>query len=43
MMTYAFVLYTAFRFDYDAEKNGYLFAFVGVIAVVGQGCFFTSS
>lgn len=37
IMTYAFVLYTAHRFGFTAEQNGYLFAFVGVIAVVVQG------
>ena len=37
IMTYAFVLYTASRFGYDAEKNGYLFFFVGIISVIGQG------
>jgi DHA1 family tetracycline resistance protein-like MFS transporter len=36
IMTYAFVLYTAFRFGYNAEQNGYLFAFVGIAAVFGQ-------
>ncbi|MFM9903138.1 MAG: MFS transporter [Pyrinomonadaceae bacterium] len=40
IMTYAFVLYTAFRFDYTPEQNGYLFAFVGVIAILGQGVLF---
>jgi DHA1 family tetracycline resistance protein-like MFS transporter len=35
--TYAFVLYTAFQFGYNAEQNGYLFAFVGIVSVVGQG------
>ncbi len=40
IMTYAFVLYTAFSFGYNAEQNGYLFAFVGIIAVVGQGVLF---
>ena len=40
IMTYAFVLYTAFRFGYTAEQNGYLFAFVGLIAIVGQGVLF---
>ena len=40
IMTYAFVLFTAFRFNYDAEQNGYLFALVGLTAVVGQGLLF---
>jgi DHA1 family tetracycline resistance protein-like MFS transporter len=37
IMTYAFVLYTAFRFGFTPEQNGYLFAFVGVVAIVVQG------
>lgn len=41
IMTYAFVLYTAFRFQYSPEQNGYLFAFVGVIAILGQGFLFS--
>ena len=40
IMTYAFVLYTAFRYGYDAEQNGYLFAFVGLIAIMFQGAVF---
>lgn len=40
IMTYAFVLFTSFRFGYDAEHNGYLFAFVGVMSVIGQGMLF---
>lgn len=40
IMTYAFVLYTAFRYGYNAEQNGYLFAFVGLIAIVVQGAVF---
>ena len=40
IMTGAFVLYTAFRFGYNAEQNGYLFAFVGVVSIVGQGVLF---
>ena len=39
-MTYAFVLYTSFRFEYNAEQNGYLFAFVGVISILVQGVLF---
>lgn len=40
IMTYAFVLYTAFRFGFSAEQNGYLFAFVGIVAIVAQGMLF---
>ncbi len=40
IMTYAFVLYTSVRFGYNAEQNGYLFFFVGIIAVLGQGLLF---
>jgi DHA1 family tetracycline resistance protein-like MFS transporter len=36
-MTTSFSLYTMFRFGYDAQHNGYLFAYVGLIAVVIQG------
>lgn len=37
IMTYAFVLFTAFTFEYNAEENGYLFAYVGLIAIIMQG------
>jgi DHA1 family tetracycline resistance protein-like MFS transporter len=37
IMTTTFSLYTMFRFGYDAQHNGYLFAYVGIIAVVIQG------
>jgi DHA1 family tetracycline resistance protein-like MFS transporter len=40
IMTYAFVLYTAFRYGYTAEQNGYLFAYVGLVSIVGQGLLF---
>lgn len=40
IMTYAYVLFTAFRFGYDAEHNGYLFAYVGMISIIGQGVLF---
>jgi DHA1 family tetracycline resistance protein-like MFS transporter len=40
IMTYAFVLYTSFEFGYSAEQNGYLFAYIGLIAIVGQGVLF---
>lgn len=41
IMTYAFVLYTIFRFGYDAEQNGYLFAYVGFLAIIMQGLLFS--
>ncbi len=37
IMTTAFSLYTMFRFGYDAQQTGYLFAYVGFIAVIIQG------
>jgi DHA1 family tetracycline resistance protein-like MFS transporter len=37
IMTTTFSLYTMFRFGYDAKHNGYLFAYVGVLAVIVQG------
>lgn len=37
IMTYAFVLYTIERFDFTAEQNGYIFALVGILAVIFQG------
>ena len=40
IMTYAFVLFTAYRFGYNAEQNGYLFAYVGIVAIVCQGILF---
>lgn len=40
IMTYAFVLYTAFRYGYTPEQNGYLFAYVGVVSIIGQGFLF---
>ncbi|MGB7069557.1 MAG: MFS transporter [Pyrinomonadaceae bacterium] len=40
IMTYAFVLFTSFRFGYDAEDNGYLFAYVGLMSIIGQGILF---
>jgi len=40
IMTYAFVLYTIERFGYTAEQNGYIFMFIGVIAVIFQGGLF---
>src|SRR5690242_14219197 len=37
IMTTSFSLYTIFRFGYDAQHTGYLFAYVGLIAVIIQG------
>ena len=37
IMTTVFSLFTMYRFGYDATHNGYLFAYVGLIAVVVQG------
>ena len=37
IMTTSFSLYTMFRFGYGAHHNGYLFAYVGLIAVIIQG------
>ncbi|MBC8031955.1 MAG: MFS transporter [Pyrinomonadaceae bacterium] len=37
IMTTTFTLYTMFRFGYDAQHNGYLFAYVGLLAVIVQG------
>ena len=37
IMTTTFALYTMYRFDYDAQHNGYLFTFIGILAVIVQG------
>ena len=37
IMTTSFSLYTMFRFGYDAQHTGYLFAYVGLISVIIQG------
>ena len=37
IMTTVFALFTMYRFGYDAQANGYLLAFIGVIAVIIQG------
>jgi len=37
IMTTSFSLYTMFRFGYDAQHTGYLFAYVGVLSVIVQG------
>ncbi|NNE98225.1 MAG: MFS transporter [Pyrinomonadaceae bacterium] len=40
IMTASFALYTMFRFGYNAEQNGYLFFYIGVLAVILQGFLF---
>lgn len=40
IMTASFALYTIYRFGYSAEQNGYLFAYVGVLAIIMQGFLF---
>ena len=40
IMTTSFSLYTMKRFGYDAEQNGYLFFYVGILAVIFQGGLF---
>ena len=37
IMTTVFALFTMYRFDFGPEHNGYLFAYVGLLAVVVQG------
>jgi len=37
IMTSSFSFYTMFRFGYDAQHTGLLFAYVGIIAIVIQG------
>ena len=37
IMTTTFTLYTIFRYGYDAQHNGYLFAYIGLLAAVVQG------
>ncbi len=37
IMTAFFALFTEKRFGYDAQANGYLFAYVGVLSVIVQG------
>ena len=36
-MTTTFALYTMWSFRYEEHHNGYLFAFIGIIAVIVQG------
>jgi len=37
IMTTLFALFTEKRFGYDARANGYLFGFIGILAVIIQG------
>lgn len=37
IMTTLFALFTEKRFGYDAHTNGYLFGFIGILAVIVQG------
>jgi DHA1 family tetracycline resistance protein-like MFS transporter len=37
IMTSTFSLFTMFRFGYNAQHTGYLFAYVGILAVIVQG------
>ena len=37
IMTTTFALYTMSRFGFDAQHNGYLFAYIGILAVIVQG------
>ncbi len=41
IMTASFTLYTMFRFGYNAEQNGYIFAFIGTLAIIFQGLLFS--
>ena len=40
ILTTSFALYTMERFNYNAEQNGYLFAYIGILAVILQGGLF---
>lgn len=40
IMTLAFPLYTMERFEFTAKENGYLFMFIGVVAIIFQGGLF---
>lgn len=37
IMTTLFALFTEKRFGYDAQQNGYLFGFIGILSVIVQG------
>ena len=40
IMTASFALFTIYRFNYSAEQNGYIFAYLGVLAIIMQGFLF---
>ncbi len=40
IMTTSFAIFTMNRFGYDAAQNGYLFAYIGIMAVIVQGGIF---
>ncbi len=40
IMTTSFAIFTMNRFGYDAAQNGYLFAYIGILAVIIQGGIF---
>ena len=40
IMTASFALFTIYRFNYSAEQNGYIFAYLGVLAIIVQGVLF---
>jgi MFS family permease len=37
IMTTLFALFTEKRFGYDAQQNGYIFGFIGILSVIMQG------
>lgn len=41
IMTTSFAQYTMFRFNYDAQQNGYIFGFIGFLAIMLQGGLFS--
>ncbi len=41
IMTTSFAQYTIFRFNYGVAENGYIFGFIGILAVVMQGGLFS--
>ena len=41
IMTASFTLYTMYRFGYNAEQNGYIFTYIGILAIVFQGLLFS--